>query len=278
MLLKMAKILAGGLALSVGLSACTAVPTETLVETEAEEPKAAVSDALRLLQAQQKVLSQHSSQLGYLAINQQQLVASISAMQAEVSKVTEVLSHKMAAQAVSVKTGKPSVKSRVAQKSQTRLAQKVVVGRNEWVWLDLLTQTLKSRVDTGARTSSLSATNIEPFERDGKKWVRFSLPEDKSDRMYETRLVRYTRINQASAEEQDRRPVVKLDVRLGPIYEETEFTLANRENMLYPVLLGRSFLKDIAIVDVAHKFVQPKSELQNAQKNNKSPSSAAQLN
>lgn len=138
---------------------------------------------------------------------------------------------------------------------------KAVVGRNEWAWFDLLGRNLKARVDTGALTSSLNATDLQPFERDGRRWIRFRVPdEDHPDGgdLYETRLVRYVRIKQASAEEMDRRPVVKLMVRVGELADETEFTLNNREDMLYPVLLGRSFLRDVAIVDVSRVFVQPK--------------------
>ena len=34
---------------------------------------------------------------------------------------------------------------------------------------------LTARIDTGATTSSIDARNIEPFERDGKRWVRFEV-------------------------------------------------------------------------------------------------------
>lgn len=138
---------------------------------------------------------------------------------------------------------------------------KTALGRNEWAWLELLGRNLKARVDTGALSSSLSATELQPFERDGKDWIRFRVPDEEhpdGGETYETRLVRHVRIRQASVDELERRPVVKLRVRVGALVDETEFTLTNRENMLYPVLLGRNFLRDVAIVDVARKFVQDK--------------------
>lgn len=138
---------------------------------------------------------------------------------------------------------------------------KTVLGRNEWAWLELLDRNLKARVDTGALSSSLNAIELQPFERDGRDWIRFRVPdEDHPDggEVYETPLVRYVRIRQASVEELDRRPVVELKVRVGDLVDETEFTLTNREDMLYPLLLGRNFLRDVAVVDVARKFLHDK--------------------
>lgn len=138
---------------------------------------------------------------------------------------------------------------------------KAVLGRNEWAWLELLQRNLKARIDTGALSSSLSAIELQPFERDGQRWIRFRVPDEEhpdGGEVYETPLLRHVRIRQASAGELERRPVVQLKVRVGELADETEFTLTNRENMLYPVLLGRNFLRDVALVDVARKFVQQK--------------------
>lgn len=43
--------------------------------------------------------------------------------------------------------------------------------------------------------------------------------------------------------------------------EKAEFTLKDRSDMTFPVLLGREFLKDIAVVDVAREYIQPKPKL-----------------
>ena len=135
---------------------------------------------------------------------------------------------------------------------------KLLVGETEWLWLDAAGQAFQARVDTGATTSSLCAADITIFERDGKDWARFFMSHGMDDRIQiEAPLVRHVRIKQASAEDIDRRPVVRLSVRIGELNEKTQFTLADRNHMSFPVLLGRDFLKDIAVVDVGRKFVQP---------------------
>ena len=137
---------------------------------------------------------------------------------------------------------------------------KLVVGETESVWLDAVSDSFPARIDTGATTSSLSAQDITVFERDGKPWVSFNLAHEGVEEKLsvETPLVRYVRIRQASADSTERRPVVALTMRLGRLSEKTEFTLTDRSQMAYPVLLGREFLKDIAVVDIARQNVQGK--------------------
>lgn len=137
---------------------------------------------------------------------------------------------------------------------------KLIVGETEQVWLDDVNDSFVARIDTGATTSSLSAQDITVFERDGKPWVSFNMTHDGIDEklQIETPLVRYVRIRQASADAIDRRPVVQLTMRLGRLTDKTEFTLTDRSQMTYSVLLGREFLKDIAVVDIARQNVQGK--------------------
>lgn len=137
---------------------------------------------------------------------------------------------------------------------------KTVIGREEWVWLDLLSEVHKARIDTGTRTSSIGAKNIQPFERDGARWVRFSLNIDSEEKIHESPLARQTRVR-TSAGEDTRRHVVRIGVRMGGMVEETEFILTGRQDTEFPVLLGRDFLRDIVVVDVAQKFTQPKPDL-----------------
>ncbi|WP_370280067.1 ATP-dependent zinc protease [Pontibacterium sp.] len=145
-------------------------------------------------------------------------------------------------------------------KIRESLRNKTIVGAVEWAVVDLGNEQLvaKARMDTGAATSSLSATEIAEFERNGQRWVRFKLADG---RTISQRLERFVKIRQAAASESNRRPVVKLGVKIGDITLIGEFTLADRSHLKYEVLIGRNVLRDLMVVDVARLHVQgPKPE------------------
>ncbi|HEQ3486412.1 TPA: ATP-dependent zinc protease [Vibrio cholerae] len=136
---------------------------------------------------------------------------------------------------------------------------KIVLGDKEWVYLPGLKESFKARIDTGATTSSISAVDIVPFERGGQDWVKFRIEHD-NIRSEELSLPveRWVRIRQSSAEEAQRRAVVVAWIQIGDLKEQTEFTLTDRTHLTYPLLLGRSFFKDVAVVDVSRHYIQPK--------------------
>lgn len=162
--------------------------------------------------------------------------------------------------------GEPVVMSRECAADELGLANKAVVGRSEWVGLPDVGTYLKARIDSGANTSSLSATEVTRFERDGEDWVRFKLGlgendvavEGIRDDWIEAPVQRRVRILQATGEHS--RPVVSLLMTLGPIRETVEFTLNDRSHLNYPVLLGRRFLMDIAVIDVAENYLHERPE------------------
>jgi hypothetical protein len=142
---------------------------------------------------------------------------------------------------------------------------KVVVGANEWIYLSPPGHHYQARIDSGAATSSLSAMNVEYFERNGKRWVRFALQHDDETNSIdvEAKVIRHVLIRQASSSEPERRPVISLTVNMGHnLRYDTEFTLTNRSQMTYPILLGREFLRDVILIDVARQFIHPKYEPQ----------------
>ncbi|MCL9774720.1 ATP-dependent zinc protease family protein [Vibrio methylphosphonaticus] len=140
----------------------------------------------------------------------------------------------------------------------------VLLGSVEKVDLDILNRRFDARVDTGAVTSSLNATDIQIFERDGKQWVKFHLLDDKAEkqekRWIEAPVIRYVKIRQSTNEKAERRAVIELWIRVGNIHEKAQFTLADRSQMTHPILLGREFIKDIALVDVSQQYILSSNE------------------
>lgn len=136
----------------------------------------------------------------------------------------------------------------------------IILGSVEKITIDMINMILDARVDTGAKTSSINADDIEQFERNGAEWVRFHIACDKEKKQWiEAPVVRNVKIRQATNEASEKRLVVKLWVTVGNIHENTEFTLADRSQMSHPVLLGREFIRDIALVDVSKEYIHTKN-------------------
>lgn len=129
----------------------------------------------------------------------------------------------------------------------------------EFVELHLDGQPLrvKAKLDTGAKSSSLDATDITPFERDGQRWVRFRPSRSGLDAapLVEQPVARYVRIKRHRGPH-DRRPVIRLPLCLGDELRTVEVNLTDRGRFIYPLLLGRKALAGLAVVDPARTFVR----------------------
>lgn len=133
-----------------------------------------------------------------------------------------------------------------------------VFGWREWVLIGNLQLKLAAKLDTGALTSSIHAEEKELFERDGKKWVRFIVTdtgEKKSPRTrIEAPLVRIAHIKEPGGKS-EAREVVRLNFTIGERKMRGDFTLNNRSNMLSPVLIGRTTIKEIGWVDASRAYL-----------------------
>lgn len=149
----------------------------------------------------------------------------------------------------------PAIAEKPAIKEGVYCEELLVIGEAEYVTIEPDGMKLAARIDTGATTSSLGATEIKNYERDGKKWVRFKVTDPVSGKILEINrpLTRIVPIKRHGVPDQ-KRPVVTLPIRMGPIDVKTEFSLTDRTKFEYPVLIGRSFLEDKAIVDVSRKY------------------------
>lgn len=153
-----------------------------------------------------------------------------------------------------------------AQADSTQ-GQKRIMGWVEQIHLIPLDLTVNAKLDTGALTSSLHAEQISHFKRDGEDWVRFTYhsPHRKKHRNkagkplevfeLERPVVRTTLIKRHQLSSMQR-TVITLPVQIGDQIYEPQFTLTNRSNFIYPVLLGRRFLRDTALVDASKTHLQ----------------------
>ncbi len=186
---------------------------------------------------------------------------------AELVKERQALAESKANQIATEKSNIANHKNKIQQtipKKKTTQPPKnnrIILGEVENVYLDPPGKLFKARIDTGAQTSSLNAVDKVEFERDGKPFVKFHIADPNSGELIElTRRIRgYVSIKQHKKKSQ-RRPVVRLRVKLGEIDEQTDFTLVDRTKFRNQVLIGRNLLKDLAIVDVSKKFVAPSTD------------------
>lgn len=124
-------------------------------------------------------------------------------------------------------------------------AEPLTLGWREWLALPTLgIGAIKAKLDTGARSSSLSVVSAETFGREGRLHVRF---------LVRTRR-RGQRVITCEAPVVDRRPVtdsgghtserwfIRTEVVLGPDRFEIDINLTDRRAMLFPLLLGRAAL------------------------------------
>lgn len=135
-----------------------------------------------------------------------------------------------------------------------------ILGGLEYIYLDPPGIILSARIDTGAQTSSLNALDMVEFERDGKPYVKFNIVDPNTGEKIElTRRIRgHTKIKKHMTESQ-RRPIVSLRVKLGELDEHISFTLIDRSKFQQQALIGRNFLRDLAVVDVSKEYTVPKT-------------------
>ncbi|WP_370030403.1 ATP-dependent zinc protease family protein [Qipengyuania mesophila] len=133
-----------------------------------------------------------------------------------------------------------------------------VVGWRELVHLpDLGLHALPAKIDTGARTSSLHATILEQFERDGERYVRFAVDFERQHvrQVCEAVHIDWRGITSSNGETQ-RRMIVKTPLRIGNVTFRAEVSLADRSDMKFPMLIGRSALRRRFVVDSGHSWLQ----------------------
>ncbi|WAJ40048.1 ATP-dependent zinc protease [Pseudomonas sp. GOM7] len=144
---------------------------------------------------------------------------------------------------------------------------KSIYGLNEYVHIEELDLLVAAKLDTGAKTASLSARDIKRFKRDGETWVSFILAiDDTHERTFERPLARISKIKRRAGDydpDEDKtytaRPVIDLELCLGQTLRTIEVNLTDRSAFQYPLLIGSEALKRFgAMVDPSLKYAAGK--------------------
>jgi hypothetical protein len=121
----------------------------------------------------------------------------------------------------------------------------IILGWREWLALPQLgIAAIKTKIDSGARTSSLRVETLEEYARDGQTWLRFTVAAGR----------RNATLVQCEAQAIDQRAVsdsgghvtlrwfVRTEFELAGRRWPGEINLTDRRSMLFPLLLGRNAL------------------------------------
>lgn len=142
------------------------------------------------------------------------------------------------------------------------ISQQFTIGRIDAIDLpEFDLEEIACRIDTGAAVSALHCHRVKVSSIDGVETLKFKLldPEHPlyEDIEYKTTSFRERKVKSSFGTVQYRYSIfteVVIFEHKWPI----EFTLADRENMNYPILLGRNILRKGFVVDVRRKNISLK--------------------
>lgn len=143
-------------------------------------------------------------------------------------------------------------------KKKTDLESLTIIGSEEWcVFKELGIPAIKARVDSGAKTSSIQATNIKIVNKGTQEWVKFEVSPLQENRSIaiecQARLVDRRMVKSSSGISEERL-VIRTPVNMGDSVFDIELTLANRDTMEFRMLLGREALNERFIVNPAVNY------------------------
>ena len=149
--------------------------------------------------------------------------------------------------------------------------EKIIFGFIEKATLMNKQLTLSAKLDTGAKSASLNATNITETMVDGKPYLNFTVPSKEGDISFQCEHVGEVNIKIRAGEvninpllrKSIQRPVVLMRIKLGSKERVIRVNLTNRKRFIYPLLLGREALIAFdGLVDPSLKYtfkIDPKS-------------------
>ncbi|TGL47037.1 hypothetical protein EHQ55_14550 [Leptospira meyeri] len=127
---------------------------------------------------------------------------------------------------------------------------KPIIGRVEWVEFPNWKLKLRARIDTGAKSCSIHAVNIERLTENGEEFVVFETFVDEKPVKLKSRFVKEAKVSSTSGVS-EKRIMIREVMKMGKIKEEVIINLNDRTNLNYPILIGRNYLMGKFLVDVS---------------------------
>lgn len=124
---------------------------------------------------------------------------------------------------------------------------------------------MRTKIDTGARTSALHVGDLSFFEREGVKWVRFTIPASELHHsthvevpLHDERPIKNT------SGVPENRPIIEVLMKLGQRRWRIEVSLADRSNMGFDMILGRTAIRRRKLlVNPGRSFLLGEPDVQN---------------
>lgn len=140
----------------------------------------------------------------------------------------------------------------------------LLIGRKENIDLpELKLKIVTAKIDTGAYSSSIHCHEIKKILRNNQELLRFKVLDPKhpnyNKKIFVFKDFKTTKVKSSNGKS-EKRFVIKTKVKIYGKIIATDFTLTDRSDMKYPVLLGRKFLKKDFLVDVSKTNISTKGK------------------
>lgn len=146
-------------------------------------------------------------------------------------------------------------RKRLATTLQGMAKGKLTIGRTEYIGLPKLgVDRVEAKLDTGAYRSALHYQKLSLRMNDDQEElvVTFAMGRKRTKMVFR----QFSRVTvKSSTGHRTDRYLISTPVRLNGFTVHTQFTLFDRSDMKYQVLLGRKFMRGRFVVDVARKRV-----------------------
>lgn len=139
------------------------------------------------------------------------------------------------------------------------MKEKQIIGRLEYVNIPELNITgVSAKIDTGAYRGSIHASNIKEIERDGKKFLTFTLLDSDHNEYdgkvyevdeYTTGKFRGTQVDYHE------RYVIPVTLEIAGKRIKTQLSLSDRKDLRFPILIGRKPLKRKFLINPARTYI-----------------------